>query len=65
MAGIREDSLVSVVTVFCIEHGLILFVVIVRHLYEGAPQWVQTFHDRRHYKSFRKAEKKGAVKKFI
>ena len=65
MAGAREDSLLSVITVFGIEHIMIIFVVIARFTFEGAPEWVKTFHDRRHFKSFRKAEKKGAIKKFI
>ena len=65
MAGAREDSLMSVLTVFSIEHGIILFVVIVRYMYEDQPSWVKTFHERRHYKSFRKAEKKGVVKKMF
>ena len=65
MAGLREDSMTSLLTVFSIEHLLIVFVVIVRYCYEGAPRWVRVFHERRHYKSFRKAEKKGVIKKFI
>jgi hypothetical protein len=65
MAGLREDSLTSLLTVFSIEHLLVVFVVVVRYFYEGPPRWVQVFHNRRHYKSFRKAEKKGVVKKFI
>lgn len=52
-------------TVFTIEHFLIMFVVIVRFSYEGAPGWVTTFHERRHFKSFRKAEKKGVNLKKI
>ena len=63
MAGAREDSLMSVLTVFGIEHMLILFVVIARYTYEGEPEWTKTFHERRHYKSFRKAEKQGVIKK--
>lgn len=59
MAGLKEDSLTSVLTVFSIEHLLILFVVVMRFSYEGAPKWVTTFHERRHFKSFRKAEKRG------
>jgi len=65
MAGLREDSLTSVLTVFTIEHFLIMFVVIVRFSYEGAPGWVTTFPERRHFKSFRKAEKKGVNLKKI
>jgi len=40
MAGLKEDSLTSVLTVFSIEHLLIIFVVIVRYSLEDAPKWV-------------------------
>lgn len=46
MAGVREDSMISVLTVFGIEHFLVMFVVIVRFCYETKPEWVRTFHDR-------------------
>lgn len=65
MANLKETSTTSIVTVFSIEHMLILIVVVVRYFYAGPPKWVQIFHDRRHFKSFRKAEKIGGFKKKI
>ena len=55
----------SIITVFCIEHFLVLFVVVVRFMYEGRPKWVSIFHDRSHHKSFKKAEKKGITTKTL
>jgi anoctamin-10 len=40
MAGLKEESLTSVLTVFSIEHFLIIFVVVVRYCFEDAPRWV-------------------------
>lgn len=65
MADYREDSKTSFITVFIIEHMLVLFVVVVRFMYEGRPKWVSIFHDRRHHKSFKKAEKKGVTTKTL
>jgi hypothetical protein len=65
MAGLREDSLTSLITVFSIEHLLVLFVIVYRFCYERPPKWVRTFYERRKYKERRKAEKQGVFKKYI
>ena len=46
MGRVKEDSLVSILTVFGIEHVILLFIIALWYIFDKEPKWVKIFFAR-------------------
>ena len=58
LKNLREDSATSLITVFGIEHFMVVFILVVRLTLNSKPSWLRIFEERLHNKNAKKHEKK-------
>lgn len=57
LKALKEDSATSLITMFSIEHLLILIVLTARWFYDSNPKWVDVFFARKSHKALKRDQK--------
>mmetsp|Transcript_42394 Transcript_42394/g.40636 ORF Transcript_42394/g.40636 Transcript_42394/m.40636 type:complete len:81 (+) Transcript_42394:963-1205(+) len=63
MKKAKEDSALSILTIFSIEHILVAFAFFLKFMFDHEPEWVQTYHARSQYKKEEKRLKTAQTQK--
>lgn len=62
LKGLKEDSSTNILTIFGIEHIMLLLVLFLRIALNNQPRWLRIFLQRRAFKSIKRQERAEAVK---
>ena len=63
LAKWRDDSVYGVVTIFSIEHLMIIFIMLIRMVLNRSPYWVDLYYKRQQFQKDQKALNKQAKAK--
>ena len=57
LKGLKEDSSTNILTIFGIEHIMLMLVGLLRLVLNGEPRWLRIFKQRRAFKSLKRQER--------
>ena len=63
LKGLKEDSSTNILTIFGIEHVMVLIVFLLRFMLDGEPRWLSIFYQRRAFKAIKRQERLRPDKK--
>jgi len=62
LKGMKEDSSTNILTIFGIEHVMVLIVAFLRVVLDTEPNWLRIFRERLAFKSIKRQERAGLIK---